>query len=395
VSAPIRVLELRSVRGTGGGPEKTILLGSAATDPGRARVTVCYVRHEQDRVFGVGDWAQRLDLDYVEIRERHAFDIAAWRRLLSIVRERQIDIVHAHEYKTNLMALLAARWTGVAPLSTAHGWTGHSFRERWIYYPGDRKILAKYPRLIAVSTQIKDELVAAGAVPGAVTVILNAIDSTAFVRDPDARDAVRSSCGFTSDDIVIGAVGRLEPQKRFDLLLDAIAALRPAHPRLRCAIVGDGTLRSSLEAHAARLGLADACRWLGHRQDVANLHNGFDVFVQSSDYEGTPNAVLEAMAMETPIVATDAGGTRELAQDGIHALIVPPGSAQPLAAALSEVLADPTTAKVRATAARQRVEIDLSFAARTRRLEEVYAAMMDDRQRPRATPVQAAGPHRA
>src|SRR5689334_15938071 len=103
---PIRVLELRSVRGTGGGPEKTILLGAARTDPDRFAVTVCYIRDRRDEVFGIGE---RTDvrgqgLDYLEITERHSLDPAIWPALRRLVRDRRIDIVHAHEYKTDLLA---------------------------------------------------------------------------------------------------------------------------------------------------------------------------------------------------------------------------------------------------------------------------------------------------
>src|SRR5437762_3353055 len=96
---PIRILELRSVRGTGGGPEKTILLGAAQTDPRRFAVTVCYIRDNRDLDFRIDKQALDLGVTYVEVRERHSFDPAIWRRLKRIVREQQIQIVHSHEYK--------------------------------------------------------------------------------------------------------------------------------------------------------------------------------------------------------------------------------------------------------------------------------------------------------
>ena len=120
------------------------------------------------------------------------------------------------------------------------------------------------------------------------------------------------------DDLTMFAA---EQQKRFDLLLEAVASLRTARPGIRLVIAGDGSLRDRLERLAVRLGISDICQFLGHRVDVAALHDVFDVFVQSSDYEGTPNAVLEAMAMETALVATDVGGTSELAVPGVHALV--------------------------------------------------------------------------
>lgn len=388
-AGPIRVLELRSVRGTGGGPEKTIMLGAAAADRERFAVTVCYVRDQRDSVFELDTRAADLGLDYVEVHERHSFDPGIWRQLTSLVRARQIDLVHAHEYKTDALAWMLARRTGVAIVATAHGWTGQSARERWGYYPADKAILARFPRVVAVSGEIRDELVRHGARPDRVDVVLNSIDATAFRRDARRREPVRRALGCTDTDIVLGAVGRVERQKRFDTLLEAFATLHKTEPRLRLVVVGDGSLRGELESLAARLGVADRCVWTGHRRDIADLHHAFDLFVQSSEYEGTPNAVLEAMAMETPIVATDAGGTREVARPDVDAVIVPIRNADALANGIRGTLKDPDGARTRVGTARRRVEHELSFEARTRRLEEIYTDIVT-RRAARETPVSAA-----
>jgi len=372
----ISVLELRSVRGTGGGPEKTILAGARCHDASRFRITVCYLRDVRDNVFRIGERARSLALDYVEVRERHSLDSGIWHQLLALTRERRFDILHGHDYKTNLLAWLLARRTGALAMATAHGWTGRSLRERWIYYPGDRRVLRRLPRLVAVSTDVRDTLVRAGVRPSSTTVLLNGIDPEAFRRDAARRERMRRTLGIGPGVKLVGAVGRLEAQKRFDVLLDAFANVREDWRSIELAIVGDGSLRDGLETQARQLGIADACRFLGFRSDIAELHDAFDLFVQSSEYEGTPNAVLESMAMETPIVATDVGGTRELAFPGEHALIVPPGNVVALGAAMRNVLADPAAAWRRSVAARQRVEQELSFAQRTRRLEGIYEGLL-------------------
>jgi glycosyltransferase involved in cell wall biosynthesis len=164
----------------------------------------------------------------------------------------------------------------------------------------------------------------------------------------------------------------LEPQKDFPLLIRAFARLAGDIPDARLVIAGDGSLRGSLQAQIEQAGLQQRCRLLGHVSDVPLLHHAFNLFVQSSFYEGTPNAVLEAMALESPIVATDAGGTAEIARHGIDALIVPFRDEPALTAALLDAVRkrDATTARVRA--ARQRVETELSFATRLRRVESIY-----------------------
>ena len=137
-------------------------------------------------------------------------------------------------------------------MSTAHGWTGQSARERYLYYPAGKRLLTRFPRVIAVSSDIRNEL-----------------DPHGVPREPDHGDPERdrsrtrsratstqseTPCerilGLRTDDVVIGAVGRLERQKRFDLLIEAFAPLARSRPALRLVIVGDGSLRSELAAQA-------------------------------------------------------------------------------------------------------------------------------------------------
>jgi glycosyltransferase involved in cell wall biosynthesis len=106
-----------------------------------------------------------------------------------------------------------------------------------------------------------------------------------------------------------------------------------------------------------------------------DLHHAFDVFVLSSDYEGTPNAVLEAMALESPIVATSAGGTAEIVRHGIDGLIVPPGDSRALADAIERMVLAPDAARTMTRSARHRVETDLSFAARMTAVEAIYVEL--------------------
>jgi glycosyltransferase involved in cell wall biosynthesis len=338
---PIRVLELRSVRGVGGGPEKTILAGAALADRARVDVTVCYLRAKDDPLFDVHRRAQELGLDYVEIRERHSFDPTIVRTLRTLVRERDVDIVHAHDYKTDLLALVLGRLEHVVPLTTVHGWTGQTTPERWLYYPGDKLLLRAFPRLIAVSSQIRDELIRTGTPAEAIRVVLNGIDPALFRRQRELEESARQQVGLSREHVVVGGVGRLEPQKRFDVLLRAFARASHDKPGWRLLI-------------------------------AVSLHHALDLFVQSSDYEGTSNAVLEAMALETPTVATNVGGTAELIEDGVHGRIVPPDDVAALGRTMLEVGENRDFATRISRAARERVIETLSFSRRTRRVEAIY-----------------------
>jgi glycosyltransferase involved in cell wall biosynthesis len=376
---PIRVLELRSGLGKGGGPEKTILLGAKCADQSRVAVTVAYVRDVRDAAFDIGARAAALGVEYIDVTERHSLDLSTLSALARIVRDRGIDIVHAHDYKTDAYAMYLARTTGATALSTAHGWTGHGWRERLLYYPLDKQVLRAFPAVVAVSSDIRQELEAAGVQPSRLHTLLNGIDATQFRRDPARVPAARQAFGIASNEFVIGAVGRLETQKRFDLLIEAFASVHARHSGARLLIAGDGSLSAELHAHATRLLPAGACTLLGHCSDIAEFHHALDLLVQSSDYEGTPNAVLEAMAFRTPIVATKAGGTAEIIRDGVDGLLVACGDAGALAQRIEEAMGDAAGCHMRATEARRRVESDLSFAARQAALERIYHRLAAER----------------
>ena len=374
--SPVRILELRSVRGTGGGPEKTILLGAQRTDRSRYAITVCYLRDARDDIFEVDRRARESRVDYVEIVERHSFDRAIWSKLRGLVRARAIDIVHAHDYKTDLLAWALARVERIVPLSTAHGWSRSSVRELG-YFFADKLLLARYPLVIAVSEPIRQTLIAFGASPDRVRRVSNGIDPDVFRRQPGMRENIRRQLGIASDAPVVGTVGRLERVKRLDVLLDAVAIVR-GRPLL--VVVGEGSCRTALEAQARALGLADRVRLLGLRHDVKDIHQSFDVYVQASETEGVSNAVLEAMALETPVVATQVGGTGELIRDGEHGLLVPKNDRFALAAAIQRSFDDPSATALRVANARRRIEEELSFDARTRTVERIYDELIAQRR---------------
>ena len=379
MSGPIRILELRSALGSGGGPDKTILAGAAASDPSRYAVTVCYLRDGRDKTFSVGTQAAAMNVDFAAVDERHSFDWAVWPALRRLVAERGIDIVHSHDYKTDLLALLLAWRTGAIPLATVHNWCGLTARERLLYYPVDKYLLRAFPLVIAVSRQIREELERCRVRPERIQTLLNGVDVVKFRRDPAVAASARAELGVSPEHVVIGAVGRLEGEKRYDLLIDTIAALRHRCPQLRLVLVGEGSWRPRLEALASQYGLQNRCTLLGYRRDVVRISQAFDLFVQSSDDEGTSNALLEAMALEIPIVATDVGGTSELITNDVHALLVRPGDVKALAAAVEQTVARPFSTRMRVRAARERVEGPLSFAARNHALEAIYERLIASR----------------
>jgi glycosyltransferase involved in cell wall biosynthesis len=378
--APVRVLALRSVDGAGGGAEAILLRTGAGLDPQQVRMTICGLRSAGDTAYDFDRRAATLGLDYCEVVQRSILARGVLRALRRIVAARQIEVVDAQDYKAAFFAFRLARQMGVIPMATLHGWSGHHWRERLVYYPAERLLTARFPFAVAVSDEIRQTLVRWGGRPERVGVLRNGIDPQQFCRTTATTAQIRAALGLAPSDVVIGGVGRLETEKRFDVLLEAMGRLAPHRPELRLILVGEGTRRDALERHVTRLGVADRCRFLGHRRDVCDVYQAMDVFVQSSDHEGSPTVVVEAMALQVPVVATDVGGTRALVEHGVHGLLVPRRDPAAMAAAIVDTLERRDATARRVAAARTRVETELSFAARTRTLERWYGALVAGRR---------------
>jgi len=174
-----------------------------------------------------------------------------------------------------------------------------------------------------------------------VRLIWNGAPLDEFAPAPrDRARRVRHELGFSDDVLVIGSIGRLNAQKGHRFLVEAAVRLLPSRPRARVLIAGDGDLMADLRQQATALGIADRVVFAGHRTDVPDLLGALDVFCISSLYEGTPLALFEAMAAGKAIVSTSVDGCREVLEDGVTGVLVPPADAAALASGLDRVLGD-------------------------------------------------------
>ncbi len=176
--------------------------------------------------------------------------------------------------------------------------------------------------------------------------------------------------------MVIGAVGRLVPQKGHDLLVAALPSILAVRPGTMLWLVGDGPSRHLLESRAKALGVAGNVRFLGTRDDVPLLLSAMDLVVQPSRYEGMPNAVMEAMAAGRPVVATAVDAIPELVEDGRSGWLCPPESSSALAATVLAALADPRAGAIGA-AARERMRETFSLSRMTAAFEALYRTTAD------------------
>ncbi len=374
--SPVRVAMIRCVSGAGGGADKIILRTAAIANPEHLKISILVIHGSRDIEFDYPQRAERTRADFFSVPQRWPFDPRVSHALEKIVDAGDFDILHSHDYKADYYASRLGARLGIPIVATAHGWTGSTFRERRIYYPANKRLLKRFDAVICVSSDIRNELISHGASKESLHVILNGLDPASYQRSEAIRDTVRKELSLSPESVVIASVGRVERQKRFDLLIDAFAKLARNRPELQLLIVGTGSLLGDHQRQVEKLGLTGRCHLLGHRSDMKRLYQAFDIYAQSSDYEGTPTVLLEAMAMKLPIVATDAGGTTELIEPDADALVVPIGQPQLLAEALETTIDDPVMTRERVANASAKLADKLSMERRTSRLHSVYSDLL-------------------
>jgi glycosyltransferase involved in cell wall biosynthesis len=286
-------------------------------------------------------------------------DFVSLVRLVRLVR--RADVVHVHSAKAGFLGRLAAALTGRrrACLFTPNGWSfwAADGLERRVYL-GLERLAARWCRtIVAVSEHERRAGLEAGiGDESAYAVIPNGIDLDRYAGAPEPVPGR------------VVMIGRLAPQKRPELAVEALAQV----PDAELQLVGDGPLRAEVEAHARRLGVEARVHVLGHRDDIPALLGRASCLLLPSDYEGWPFVVMEAMAAGVPVIASSVGGIPELVEHGRTGLLVDPGRVEPVAAALGELLGDPERARAMGDEGRRVARERLSREAMTARVVHLY-----------------------
>lgn len=298
--------------------------------------------------------------------------LACGHRMLAVIRHRAIQVVHAHDFYSNIFAAPWARIGGAAFLASRRWWEGPDRRsQRW----ANRLAYAFAHRVLANSESVGRLLVREEHLSAEkVVVVPNFLDEDAFEPPPPGwRESLKGELGLPADCVVVGVVASLSAIKNHAMLLQAFAGLSPEWPTLRIVLVGrDGGSRAALEQLAGHLGIADRVHFAGFRPSHPSPHHLFDISVLTSQSEGFPNSILEAMAAARPVVATRVGAVPDAIVDGENGFLVPSGHIQLLQARLHQLLGDTAMARRFGDRGRERARREFSAAAAIGRLVETY-----------------------
>jgi glycosyltransferase involved in cell wall biosynthesis len=355
-----RLLQLLATGGNGGAQESyTGLLLRLDRSRYDVRALSLSAGSAVARVRGLGLPVEVIDDADDELAVR---ELAAW------LRREEIDLVHAHMYRAEVIGVRAAVAAAV-PVIMA---TVHSSRVR---AASDIALLASLTpsmdRLIVPSESIQRKVVAEGRVGARFAVIPNGVDLARFAS-PAPACALRREFGIPASAYLLGVVARLEPEKGHRHLIEAMPAILAGAPDTWLAVVGEGSSVGSLRELASALAVSDRVIFTGRREDVSALTADLTVAVLPSLREAQGISILEAMARRVPVVASDVGGIPEVITSGVDGVLVPPADPAALAAAVLELLGNEALRRRIGEAGYATVRDRFSIDAMVRRIQALY-----------------------
>jgi glycosyltransferase involved in cell wall biosynthesis len=372
----IRVLMLiDNLAGPGGGAERFAVALARRLAGDGLEVEMCATRGAKSSVerslSGAG-------VPLTVLGRRGTLDLLPFARLVSFMRERRFDVVHAHMFGSSLWAVLLGRLAGVpVVIAHEHGTFPSGRLHRLLYGRVVGRLATRY---VAVSTFTRDAMVRRHGVPQTKTEVIPAAYIPRADREPSD---VRRELGITPSARVIGTIATLRPVKALDVLVEAHALVLERHPDTHLLLVGDGPSRAALEHQVEALGTAGRVHFLGRRGAISSILDALDLGVLSSDSEGTPIFVLECMAHRIPVISTDVGGLRDLIEPEVSGVLVPPRNARELARAIAGLLEDPARAERLGGALAERLP-DFTLEHVAARFERLYASLLADGPAPAA-----------
>ncbi|HEY1065370.1 MAG TPA: glycosyltransferase [Pirellulales bacterium] len=356
-----------------GGAEKQLTLLASGLDRSEFDVHVIALTRS-------GPLAARLEAAGVPltvIGKRWKIDPFAYRRLEAELRRLRPDLVQTWLFAANSYGRVAARRAGVKRIIAGERCVDPW--KRWHELAIDRRLAQFTDRIVVNSSGVREFYVSRGLPAEKFTVIPNGIPPAppATKSREESRAALRAELGLPQNAKLIALVGRLWPQKRVKDAIWATDLITFAGRECHVLVIGDGPQRDRLERYRMQVGVEKYVHFLGHRSDVPEVLAGCDLLWLTSEYEGMPNSIMEAMQAGLPVVATNIAGSADLVVEGETGFLVPVGDRQELASRTYRLFDDPDAATKLGAAGRARIAQEFSVAAMTNRFAELYRELLD------------------
>ncbi len=343
-----------------------------APDFGLNPVLIAITRHP-NRENSLVKEARRLGLHVQTLHEDFRYDPRVFLQLVKLIDKFNLQLLDAQTYKPLAISLFACCLRGNIPLvSWTHGFSQENLKIR-IFGAVEKHLHRFADKVICVSAPFAEILVNKGIPKNKLAVISNAIDDEEFNFDP-VPDELRRQLDLEANQPVVGAIGRLSPEKGHLFLIKAWPEILKKVPSAKLVIVGDGPLRAELETEAVKLGIQASVRFAGFRQDGRRFFSLFDIMVLPSLDEGLPYVLLEAMIKKVPVIATSVGEIPEVLQNGQLGVLVQPADPSAISKHTTCLLLNEAKRKDYAQLARLSV---LKLYSHESRIEKIVAVYKD------------------
>ncbi len=361
------------------GPGRTILETGARINPSKYGyyIGAFCKKHEQEHPFIRA--IQERGLSVFRINESYSFDRSVIAQIRDLIERERIEIVHTHEVRSDIIGLIVGKLSGVPVVTTLHGWIENSLRGK-VLIVFDKGILRFFDHVITVSEKMKQQVLHYGVRKDKVTALHNALVIEKYQRK-DADNSLRRELEIEDDTLLVGSIGRLSPEKGQSDFIRAAADVLKQFRNVKFLLIGNGQDEHRLRELVKNLGVAKEIIFLGYRSDMLDLYNNFDLVVQSSYTEGMPNVILEALAMEVPVIATDVGGTSEAVTNNETGILIQPGKPEELASKILDFVNNKDSFRRMAENGRKLVEAKFSIDERTRKLSLIYDRLIDEKRK--------------
>lgn len=316
--------------------------------------------------------ARKLGFPAVVIDCFGRMNLSAVDQVRQYILDNDIDIIHTHHYKTDIIGLLAVRGTHYRIVSTPHGWSKHVDIKLWCYEMLDRCIFPFMDAVVPLSDGLYRSVEKIPGIKRKLHYIQNGVDVSEVIEHEGIDTTVRS---WKSDGaLIIGYIGQLIPRKGLDVLIRAVSRLKGVNWKL--VLVGDGEQRAELVHLAAEEGVADSIEFMGFRDDRLSFLKGFDMFVLPSRHEGIPRCLMEAMTAGVPVIASDIPGCNDLVSDRETGLLFPMDDEVRLLEAVEVLVNDKELGLRLSSNGRRLIDESYSPARMAREYTELYLRVM-------------------
>ena len=373
----INVLQLISSGGMYGAEQVVLALSKKMIPPCYSSIIAC-LKDGKAKEVALAREARKLSLKIEIIDMQGRFDPGAISKIANLAKKLNISVIHSHGYKADILGFLAAKLARMPIVATHHAWTQEAAKIRF-YNWLDSLFLRFFPVIVPVSDRVREDLLARGIDSGKIQTIYNGIDLERLRRGIHEQEVLKE-LGINLPCKIVTAVGRLIALKGFRYLLDAAADILRKNKNIIFILIGDGPLRNELREYAKSLGIEKEVIFTGFRYDVNSFLSLSHLFVMPSASESMPMALLEAMGLGKPVIATRVGGIPTVVAQGETGILINPKDHLALSEAIKGLLENEQLARKMGSAAKKLVESKYSLEVMAQRYGEVYSELIKQRE---------------